>query len=290
VEKFEISRIKTKDDFFLDGIIFEPEKKGELAVIYVHGLGGAFYGNPTRLQEYAKKCKENGFAFFSFNNRGNNAIIRLDKEGKEKLESVDCGSAFEKFSDCVFDLDSYIEEARKRGYEKIVLIGHSSGANKVVHYLHKKPKNKVILAVLSGAVSDVPMIKKMLGKGYEKAIEYAKKAKSKDELLPYELVFQYCSAQRFLNLATERSEEDVFQYHLKNSQWKEIKSIKIPTLAIIGENDQYATIEVKEILDNYRKANALIEVEIVQGADHSFRGKERESVGKIVEWVKNKLK
>jgi dienelactone hydrolase len=93
-----------------------------------------------------------------------------------------------------------------------------------------------------------------------------------------------------LNLATERSEEDVFQYHLKNSQWKEIKSIKIPTLAIIGENDQYATIEVKEILDNYRKANALIEVEIVQGADHSFRGKERESVGKIVEWVKNKLK
>jgi alpha-beta hydrolase superfamily lysophospholipase len=290
VQKFEVLRVKTKDDFFLDGLVFEPKKKGEIALIYVHGLGGTFYGNPTRLQEYAKKCEDNGFAFFSFNNRGNNVIIRLDKEGKEKLESVDCGSAFEKFSDCVFDLDAYISEAEKRGYRKIILIGHSSGANKVVHYLYKKPKNKVSLAVLSGAVSDVPMIKKMLGKGYERAIEYAKKAKSKGELLPYELVFQYCSAERFLNLATEKSEEDVFQYYLKNPQWKEMKSIKIPVLAIIGENDQYATIDVKEILEKYKKVNSLIESEIVKGADHSFRGKERESVGKIVEWVKSNLK
>lgn len=290
--KFEVCRIKTEDKVFLDGLVFEPPKKEEVALIYVHGLGGAFYGNPTRLQEYAQMCSENNFAFFSFNNRGNNTIMRLDKEGNEKLESIDGGSAFEEFSECVFDLDAYINEAKKRGYKKIILIGHSSGANKVVHYLYKKPKNEVILAVLSGAVSDVPIIKKMLGSGYEKAIEHARNKVKKypEELLPKEMVFQYSSAKRFLSLAEEGTSEDVFQYYRKKPNFKELKSIKIPTLAIIGENDQYATVETRKIVEWYTKINPKIEGKVVGGADHSFRGKERESVTKIIKWIKNKLK
>ena len=291
MEKFEISRIQTADKIFLDGIIYEAPKKSQTAIIYVHGLGGAFYGNPKRLQEYAKECKKQGFGFFAFNNRGNNSVVRIDKEENGKFISEDGGCAFEDFSDSIFDIDAVIEEAKKRKYTRILLIGHSTGANKAVYYLYKKPKNDIELAVLSGAVSDVPMVKKILGSGYQKAIKYAQKIikQNKNELLPQELIFQFATPKRFLSLAKEKTQEDVFQYYLEKPEFRELKSIKIPTLVIIGEMDQYATIKPEKIIEIYKNINKKVDGIIIKNADHSFRNFEKESVREIFSWIiKNK--
>ncbi len=286
----ELAQVKTGDGVLLQGLVFQSRAK-KLAVIYVHGLGGDFYGSPEKVRAFAREFGRRGFGFFAFNTRGNNTLTsvkKLDRTSPKGYRYESAGRCYERFTDCVLDIDAFVGEARRRGYHKVALVGHSTGANKVVHYLSKEPSPAVVRAVLTGPVSDVPSQMKQAGKKYKKMVSLAKEmvsAKKSDALMPQGTPGWPISAQRFLSLSVPGSVEDVFQYHMAAPSYRSMKKVRIPTLAVLGEKDEYATVPPEDMLESYRKANRRIEAAVIEGALHSFNGQEEALARLIGSWL-----
>ena len=90
----------------------------------MHGLGSVFSSGQPLIRELSVRLTRAGIGYFKFNTRGHDVVA-----GRGRTLA---GAAFERFRDCVLDLRAVIAFARRRGYRRIVLAGHSTGANKVL--------------------------------------------------------------------------------------------------------------------------------------------------------------
>ncbi len=293
---FELAEVETADGVLLQGLLSSPPAGRKLAVIYIHGLGGDFYGSPAKANALAAECSRLGFGFLSFNTRGSgllSSVRKRDTKSPKGFRYVESGRCYERFEDCVFDIDALVKDARRRGFRKVALIGHSTGANKAVHYLSRSPDRSVACAVLTGPLSDVPLLQHDSGKSYRHLVSLAKRMVSLGKghsLMPQGTPLWPLSAQRFLSLAVPGSSEDVFQYHMKDPSFRSLKKVRVPTLALMGGDDEYALQSPDSILDSYRKANPRIESAIIEGALHSFNAQEELMADVVCGWIKSRLR
>jgi pimeloyl-ACP methyl ester carboxylesterase len=285
---FELVEIETEDGVLLQGL-GSPSRSRKLALIYVHGLGGDFYGSPKKVRAFASACLGRGFGFFIFNNRGNNTLTgakRLDRSSKG-YRYVKAGRCYERFEDCIYDIRAMAREALARGYGRVGLVGHSTGANKVVYYLSKARRGPIAGAVLTGPVSDVPLQMELCGRRYPALVKKARAMVLRGKgvgLMPAGTPGEPISARRFLSLSVPGSPEDVFQYHMEKPRYSALKKVKVPLLAILGGKDEYAMMRPETILSSYREANPRVETMLVPGVGHSFTGAEEMLAGAVCGW------
>src|SRR2546426_1171893 len=141
-------RLRTRDGVWLDGVIAEPRRRRRrTALIWVHGLGSAFSSGQPLIRELSTRLNAAGIAYFKFNNRGHDVVAGRGKHL--------AGAAFERFGQSVEDIRAMIAFAVKCGYGRVILAGHSTGANKVLHYAARTRDRRVIGLVLLGPVSDI---------------------------------------------------------------------------------------------------------------------------------------
>src|SRR5207249_1558788 len=119
-------RVRTRDGVFLDGVIVEPGRRRTAALVWMHGLGSNFSSGQPMIAALSKRLTAAGIAYVKLNTRGHDTVTRSGK----RL----AGAAFERFGESVADIRAMIELARGAGYRTVVLAGHSTGANKVLHY------------------------------------------------------------------------------------------------------------------------------------------------------------
>src|SRR3989344_8424332 len=140
----ELNQIKTKDGLRLEGLVFEPARKTKTVAIWLRGLTGRFSNNPKRIHAIADELGRKGISFAIFDHRGFGNINSLNVESKKgkggikKSKYKYFGTSFEKFEDSVLDIEAMIRFCKKRGFRKIFLFGHSTGANKSAYYILKK--------------------------------------------------------------------------------------------------------------------------------------------------------
>lgn len=279
-----LTHIKTSDGIGLEGIVVPPKKKGELALVWLHGLTSRFSSGQDLIRELSGLTQKNGIAYFKFNTRGHDIISRGQKK---KL----IGAAFEKFEECIRDIDAMIRFTKKFGYKNIVLAGHSTGANKALYYQYKKKNPAVKGIILAGAISDMSAWKTGDPKKMSRAIKIAKHAKTKDALLPQK--YGIYSASRYLSLFEAGHTEDVFPYHNPRARWKELKSVRVPIAAIIGSRDQHLDRPAKNLIETFRK-NAISTQSfsgiVIKEARHGFQKHEQELASKIITWVNRNVR
>src|SRR3989344_5331045 len=133
----KLEQIKTRDGLSLEGLFFRPKKRARAAAFWVAGLSGRFSGSPKRTLTLAKIFSGAGIAFAAFDHRGFGAINFLKQGRGKKQKYFPAGSAFEKFEHCIFDIQAVIKFLKKQGYERIFLLGHSTGSNKAAYYYWK---------------------------------------------------------------------------------------------------------------------------------------------------------
>lgn len=276
-----LTKIKTRDGITLDGIYVRPKRKGNTALIWVHGFTSRFSSGQTLVKELSHLCGKNNIGYFKFNNRGHD-IINKDGLGKNKLQ----GGAFEKFEQAIFDIQAVIREARRLGYINIILAGNSTGANKALYYMYKRRNPSVKGLILLGPISDIAYDYKAFGKQIiRRRVAIAGKTKA-DNLLPQK--FGIWSAQRYVSILEEGRPEDVFPYHNPNARWKELKSVRVPIAVILGSKDEYLDRKPEALLGIFKK-NAIRSQSfsgiIIRGANHGFHKKERELAQRIITWV-----
>ena len=287
-----IVKLLTPDRFLLDGLWFGPEKPKRV-IVFIHGLTGSFLsGTGIRL---APLLINSATSLLSFNNRGHDIVAktkRVDKRKKKGYSSQTLGAALEKFSDCVFDIQGAVKFAKTHGAKEIFLMGHSTGSQKSIFYLSKRGKQRQVKGViLLSPMSDYA--DSLRANGQEKinlAENFATKLVKKgggNELLPLSVWPDLNSAQRFLSLNTQNSEEEIFTYVEPTKSPHTLRKIKVPTLVVLAEKDEFRDRPMAKIAKWFDKhlRRKIATIKIVGGADHGFSEKEKEVAKLINSWL-----
>lgn len=281
-----LTKVKTRDGVTLDGIYVKPRRKGDTALIWIHGLTSRFYSSQTLINELSARCQKIGIGYFKFNTRGHDIVVR--GQGKHIL----LGTLFERFEDCVLDIAAMIRFVKKLGYKNIILAGHSTGANKAVYYLYKTKDQKVKGVILMGAASDIVAETQRVGEEmFKKEVQRAKFLNKKGPFSFFISRGFIFTAYRFLGLYTPGKSEDTFPYHSSSARWTAFESIRQPITLIMGSRDKCLYRSVKkhiEIFQKNAKSAKSFSGIVIKGARHSFQGKEKELARNIIKWI-NKI-
>lgn len=288
-------QVTAKDGVNLEGLVFTPKDSPSTAVgVWLHGLGSNFHRSYTRTTKLAKLFNDNGIAFASFDTRGHDAVahsVKFDKRKKKGYKGVTIGAAYENFVDSFFDLEAIVDYLKK-DFDKIFLLGHSTGANKVAYYLAREHK-KVAGGALISPVSDVPMIKKELGDKYEETIDLARDMVNRGDgkkLIPEDFSPNIYTASRLLSLANDNSVEQLFPNRNFSGPLRVFSRIKAPVIVIFGDKDDYLKVDrvlPQDLVDSFAKyaKNKDFTSFIGVACDHSFTDHEEELGKVLIDWI-----
>lgn len=273
-------RLRTRDGVWLDGVMAEPRRR-RAALIWVHGLGSMFSSGQVLIQELASRLTAAGVGYFKFSNRGHDVVAGRGKHL--------AGAAFERFGQSVADIRAMVTFAAARGYGKVILAGHSTGANKVLHYTARARDRRVIALILLSPVSDIAAAAKQVGaRELRRRVAAAERLVRRDRQALVPRAWGFWSARRYISLYRPGEDEDVFPYYRPGARWSALRSVRLPMAAIIGSRDEYLDRRPQEVIDAFRRnavrAHPFTGV-VLRGAGHGFQKRERELADVIVRWV-----
>ena len=270
----------TKDGLRTSGFLLDSG--GDDIIVFVHGMGGNFYKEGF-IKEASDVLDE--YSFFSFNTRGAEVVKSFkDSKGDRHL----LGTAFEKFEECVQDIDGAVELLKSLGFDRIHLMGHSTGCQKILYYaLNRKGIESLIHLA---PADDYEIWKNYLGEDFERYVSIARDMVSKgegDKLMVemYKRTGDLWSAKRFLSFASrENWEARMFNYEDLST----FSEVKIPTFVALGREDQYFLRPVEWYAERLKNAyrGEKLKVEILPG-DHSFHGYEELLFRKILDFLRD---
>lgn len=267
----DLVRFKTKDKVELAGFLVGQKTAGR-AILYVHGLGSNFYKS-ARTDALAQFFEKVGWAFLSFNNRG--------ADGKADSED---------FKKCVYDISAAVNFIRRRGVREIVLIGHSTGCNKIIYALAKKKLPGVRGVILLAGLSDPDIYKSELGRKYGKLLKQAERlvrtGKEEKYLLVESGKHGAMTAGRIVSLMKYGEAEDLFSASLGKKAKARYHGLTMPTLIVYGTADEHAHYNVKKI-GQFVAAQipGPVSQVYIKRASHGFKGYEQQLMEHIVKWL-----
>ncbi len=285
----ELIKIQATDGVTLDGYIYHCKTKTQKLLIQVHGMtSNCFRYRQTAIQEAVASL---GIDTLCFNNRGSD-VAKLIKgfDGNTRL----AGTSYEEITECYFDICGVIKLALEKGYSEIYLQGHSLGSTKVVYTYNKLLEEKSeyvnnIKALILISLVDLPMVMNYFGK---KFISFAEEKIStgeenfimQDEAFPYPL-----SAKTFLRYAKNGTDIDFAKFGNEEDDFKVLNSFKIPLFFRWGNVNEIMVLPVEKQIDFIKRKikNEHLDVNYIDGANHSYYGKEKELAEQIASFIKN---
>ena len=285
-------KIKTLDNLMLKGLIYINEEKNKKILISVHGM--ATNCMKKRDEEISKKLKEIKIDVLVFNNRGEGIANYIAKENGEKILG---GTAYEDVEESYNDIVGAINYAISEGYEEIYLMGHSLGSTKTIYTYNKLLENKEnkILEKIKGIILlslvDIPTALRIyLNNRFPQMLTYAKnleKEKMENILMPEKSFIHPISVKTFLKYARDYMNIDFAKYSEKEFKFPELNNIKIPLMMRWG-TDREMILQKPEELCNMLKEkinNSKLDIGYINGANHSYEGKEEELAIEIEKFI-----
>ena len=281
--------IWTEDELRLQGVHYEPQSK-DVCVLVVHGMSGNIIENYF-CDVLGKTLSKSGVGCIYGHNRGYNHINDiLKKDGK----TVRMGAMYERFDECVFDIEAWVSEVRKLGYKKIVLLGHSLGCNKTIRYFNKNKPEGVTGVVLASPPDMVGLFEKPeYQPNHHELLEEARKNVTEGN--PLKLVsgivwdWYTLSSQTYLDLSEQDGPADNLPVMKNPDTFPELASINVPLLGIMGEKDDIAIHTLEEDLDLIEKKATecpTFTKKFIKDGTHTYDGQENQFSQAVLDWVK----
>lgn len=253
----------------LDGFWVHGPRRSPTLLLFVHGMGGNFYRSRFK-KELMQRAPARGLDMLSFNNRGCEKDV-----------------ATEKFRDCLQDLDAAVAFGAAHGYRRFVLLGHSTGCQKITCWQHRRRDRRVAALVLAGIGDDYAITRRDLGKDYARWVAKARQWIARgwtDKLLPARC--HGFTAPRFLSVADPRQlEARLFNFE---GPLTEFRALRQPVLALLPEREEYACIPVAAAAERLRRRtrSRSFKAAIIPDADHSFHGTEAKAAQVLLDWLR----
>ncbi len=281
----ELVWFSTSDGLELQGFLLEG-KNPETIVVFIHGMGGSFLWK--ELLKSAKILVRNRISFFAINTRGAGIITRF--YGKKKSYKI--GMAFERFEDCVKDIKGAIDFAKRLGYKKIILAGHSTGCQKIIYFLNKIKEKSISGIALLSPTDDLNYNKQKFGRKFRSYLNYCRKLvkEGKGNKLIADKTGYFLSAKRFLSQNDPNAiESNILNYNVNRMKW--IRNLpNIPILVVFAQNDRFL-IKPTEFYMSKLLAEMRVEqykIWTIEDSDHSFNKKWPSVFKEIIFYFSNK--
>jgi len=281
----------TSDGLELKG--FWMNQKSDIAVFHSHGTSGDFYTHEF-IETEGEMLEKKGVSFLTANNRGHDVYADIKKHTRGKVEWTTVGGGFEKFEDCLLDIESWLEFLEKQGVKKVILQAHSL-TQKILYYQWKKKDKRVIGQVHLSPQNDDGLMYYSLGPKKYKEINIKIRKMVKDgkgsNILPKEFspVSYVTSAQMYHGYLTDYGTGTLTPYHNpKSSNWKVIAQAAEPMLVVFGSNDVYMKPSVEtavQLIKEKTNDTQNTQVTLIKGATHSYLGYEKQLVSTISKWL-----
>lgn len=285
-----ILKIETPKHVFLDGL-WLGNPKAQNVIVFVHGLGSSMFSNTDLLYSLVGEDT----SVIALNTRGHGIISRIimqDKRRKKGRRSFLGGQTHEVFKDCIDDLQGVVDYANGNGVKNIILLGHSTGAQKCAYFLSKTKNINVKALVLLSPLSDYAgFVKRTPKETRDELLKLAKhliNSGNSHTILPQTIWPQLHDAQRFLSLFSGNSDEEVFPYWDKKIKPAAFQKIKLPMLVILGDKDEYRDRPIKQIqywfVKNNKSDNFMGST--IPNAGHGFDENTKGVTEIINNWIK----
>lgn len=262
-------------------------------VIATHGMGST--GLRPREDIIAKKLTENGFDYFTYNNRGSGIINEVRFPDGKRLQ----GTAYEDVEESYHDVLGAIKLMIEKGYTKIHLQGHSLGSTKTVYTYNKliQENNTAILdkikSIILLSLVDVTEVMEFLVKKSDQDI--AKIAEQKvlegkeDYIIQTNMNFMpLVSVKTFLKYYKDNKSIDFAKYTTNDFKFEVLNNIKIPLFMRWGNVNELISISADKLstLMNKKIENNNKNISYIDGATHNYTGKEESLAEQILEFLK----
>lgn len=199
------------------------------------------------------------------------------------LRSSNLQYGWHTINDDVEDLNTLINYLinKRTNFESIILMGHSTGCQDVIHYFRQyKNHSKIIEIILQGPVSDREYLSEL--SSTKDQLNYCYKNKTNlNEWLPRYLHDPPLTIERCLSLNEKNSIEDVFSSDLIDEEIKTIyDNLNIPIIWIWSKQDEYVSNNIKQHVENFIK-NKLANRNnstfiLLENADHAVNNPDQQ--------------
>jgi alpha-beta hydrolase superfamily lysophospholipase len=270
----ELAFVDRADGLGLEGAIVRPigGATKPVAIIWIHGNTSRFYDQPYI--QIGREMAARGYTFITCNTHGHDVTsVIWGPDG----DASPGGACWERFEEVPMDVAAWIDMAIEEGFEGVVLVGHSFGANKVVYYQAER-QDKRVLGVVA-ASGDVKW--KATPDRVALAEEMEAQGKGEEVLPQLEVPWYRMSARTFLGRA--RIAQHVFN---SETQIPHISKVACPVLAFYGSEEEWCgSADDLETIRSNASAAQRVDTQIIEGADHVYWGKADEAARLIGDWV-----
>lgn len=277
-----ISDAYTTDGLKLPMVHFESNEK-DICVICIHGMCGTIIDNYFATV-WGKFLAEKNIGFIYEHNRGHsieNDIVMKDETFKR------CGCMYEIFEDSIYDIDLAIETAKIKGYNKIILLGHSYGCNKVIYYYYKNHPN-ILGIILASAPDMIGSHLSAQSNEYKELLQEAKENidNNKPTKLLHKMIedYMYISSQTYYNWFNKNSMLNNIPVISNPKHWEQFETIDVPILTFSGSNEEDYYLHLDLLKEKALNCNNF-KYKIIEDTDHTYRNKELEIGDLIYDWI-----
>ena len=275
--KTELFRVETADQVVLHGAYYEGDNHLP-AVLIMHGAAMNFYTGVGRFLPEILAAE--GYPVVSVNNRGHDFGTAPDGDRRPVL-----GLMRERFTDCVMDIEAWIEFLADHDHSRVVLLGHSQGTPKILYAQQQKQFAGVAgLVLISPPPSFSAMLRYLVSDNYyERGLFKARELTGmgmNEQLIvlrgrgtmPW--IFK---PSAFLSFYGPETPADVAEL---------IKDVYCPILLVRGSADfEPVSQDLMIQLRNNAGCGSACQVVEIAGSDHFYNHHEKELAAAILLWL-----
>jgi pimeloyl-ACP methyl ester carboxylesterase len=288
----EIVYISSEDGFLLEGLHIRPAEQTTAplaAIVWIHGNAGRFYDYPY--VRIGRALAGAGYAVLCANTRGHDISAFLwraeDQHRPRPWESpqdmpIGGGSAWDALEEAPRDLAAWVGLARSElATNQVVLVGHSSGAQRVV--LSQVERQDPAVA---GVVLASPDLVGFMPPGQLEEAERMVAEGRGMEVLPAQ-PFAPWYRQSAQNVAG-RSKALSHMLESSNDEPATLSQVSCPILAFYGTKERSAQTMLQTIQARATGAPS-VDSRLIEGADHIYSGQEEQVAQVIAGWIGDRL-
>jgi pimeloyl-ACP methyl ester carboxylesterase len=288
----ELVYARAGDDIVNAGAFFIPPKESTkpVAVVWVHGWGVNFYA-PTYVR-IGRALADLGYPCVTVNTRMHDiGTVAGYRDGK-RLRG---GGYWGVPSEAVRDIAAWIDFAGGRGFDRVILVGHSFGWSVVRAYQGERQDRRVVGVVLaSGGVRAYtapadPDQRAEATRQHAEAARLVAEGRGDDLLrLPNRAFPSFISAATFLDDAHTPAEYgDFFGEKTANPA---VTRVRCPLLAFFGTRESEIGTQadldlIKNCIQRLPSGPRSVDTVMIRGADHMYAGEEEQVARTIATWA-----
>jgi pimeloyl-ACP methyl ester carboxylesterase len=257
--------LQTSAGVRLEGLLYGATKPRAAALVLVHGYGSNFYSG--YFPELGRAAVAAGYVTLAVNMRDH-----------------DQGPKTSDFTDNQADIAAAANYLHKLGHRKLVLLGQSMGANRVLYYQAASGDPDIAATVLVASPGNL-FEWNVWQLGREKAQASVDQA----------LAMQGSREQEFLTVDLGPMGKALYspRYLLsmrgpkaRSDPYENVQKVHNPVLIVQGKADRLVPPDVPARLQKAAPAVTKAQLVYIEGAGHQFEQHEDELVRRVVDWIK----